>query len=100
MTPKGLRDAVSRHQRKALGLLPTPLHPAPNFSRAVGTEVWIKRDDLTGIALGANKIRKLEFLVAEARAGGADTLITSGSLQSNHARSVQCVSTRDVEVVP
>jgi len=92
MTPKGLRDAVSRHQRTALGLLPTPLHPAPSFSRTVGSDVWIKRDDLTGIALGANKIRKLEFLVAEARAGGADTLITSGGLQSNHARSVAAVA--------
>ena len=92
MTPNALRDVVNRYQRNALGLLPSPLHPAPSFSRAVGTEVWIKRDDLTGIALGANKIRKLEFLVAEARAGGADTLITSGGLQSNHARSVAAVA--------
>ncbi len=65
----------------------TPLEPAPNLSAALGgPEVWIKRDDLLGLAAGGNKTRKLEFLVADALAQGADTLITVGAPQSNHCR--------------
>lgn len=65
----------------------TPLEPLPNLSKALGgPEVWIKRDDLLGLAAGGNKTRKLEFLVADALAQGADTLITVGAPQSNHCR--------------
>src|SRR5205085_12034416 len=57
------------------------------LSKALGgPEIWIKRDDLTGLAAGGNKTRKLEFLVADALAKGADTLITVGAVQSNHCR--------------
>ena len=67
--------------------LPTPLERAPRLSAALGgPTVWIKRDDCTGLAGGGNKTRKLEFLLAEARAKGADTIVTFGALQSNHAR--------------
>ena len=65
----------------------TPLEPLQRLSAALGgPEIWIKRDDLLGLAGGGNKTRKLEFLVAEALARGADTLITVGAPQSNHCR--------------
>lgn len=71
-----------------LAVLPTPLEDAPRFSEALGgaVRVLLKRDDATGLALGGNKARKLEFLVGEALALGSDTLITCGGPQSNHAR--------------
>lgn len=65
----------------------TPLEFLPRFSAAVGgPKLYIKRDDLLGLAAGGNKTRKLEFLVADALAQGADTLITCGAVQSNHCR--------------
>jgi D-cysteine desulfhydrase len=65
----------------------TPIEAAPRFSAAVGgPDIYIKRDDLLGLAAGGNKTRKLEFLVADALAEGADTLITCGAVQSNHCR--------------
>ena len=67
---------------------PTPLDPAPRLAAALGLgagDLWVKRDDLTSFA-GGNKVRKLEHLVAEAEAGGATVLVTSGGVQSNHAR--------------
>jgi D-cysteine desulfhydrase family pyridoxal phosphate-dependent enzyme len=74
-----------------LAALPTPLYEATRFREALGgparcPRIVIKRDDLTALGLGGNKARKLEYLVAEARAQGATTLITTGALQSNHAR--------------
>ncbi|TVR72667.1 MAG: D-cysteine desulfhydrase family protein [Sphaerobacteraceae bacterium] len=67
--------------------LPTPLEPAPNLSAELGgPEIWIKRDDLTGLALGGNKARKLEYLVADALAQDATVLMTAGAPQSNHCR--------------
>src|SRR5437899_3861373 len=67
--------------------LPTPIEPLPRFSEALGgPRLLIKRDDQTGLAFGGNKTRKLEFLVAEARDQGAQTLISGGALQSNHCR--------------
>lgn len=67
---------------------PTPLHLLPRISEELGREVWIKRDDLTAVGVGGNKIRKLEFLLGEALDQGADTLITIGAAQSNHCRAV------------
>ncbi|GAB6155487.1 D-cysteine desulfhydrase [Desulfosporosinus burensis] len=65
----------------------TPLEFLPNFSKALGgPNIYIKRDDLLGLTAGGNKTRKLEFLVADALAQGADTLITCGAVQSNHCR--------------
>ncbi|MEO6063393.1 MAG: D-cysteine desulfhydrase family protein [Thermoflexales bacterium] len=78
---------LSRLPRYPLAFLPTPLHEAPNLARALGgPRLFIKRDDLTGLAFGGNKARKLEFLVADALAQGCDTLITTGAAQSNHCR--------------
>ena len=68
-----------------LALLPTPLYKLENLSRDLGKNLYIKRDDLTGLGLGGNKVRKLEFLLADARAKGADVVLTAGGPQSNHA---------------
>jgi D-cysteine desulfhydrase family pyridoxal phosphate-dependent enzyme len=78
--------------RERLAALPTPLHPAARLSAALGREVWLKRDDLTGVGLGGNKVRKLELLAADARRRGADTLVSVGAAQSNHARTVAAVA--------
>ncbi|KAG8651573.1 hypothetical protein MANES_06G000700v8 [Manihot esculenta] len=71
----------------SLGHLPTPIHPwkLPNLPN--GTELWLKRDDLSGMQLSGNKVRKLEFLMADAVANGADCIITIGGIQSNHCRA-------------
>lgn len=69
------------------------------LSEALGAEVWCKRDDLTGFGLSGNKVRKLEFLLAEARALGADTVLTTGGIQSNHARAT-AVAARQLGLRP
>lgn len=65
--------------------LPTPLYKLENLSRKIGKNIYIKRDDMTGVALGGNKVRKLEFLLADARSKGTDVVLTAGGPQSNHA---------------
>jgi len=81
--------------RASLGFLPTPLHPLPNLSaRLGGPAIWVKRDDQTGLATGGNKTRKLEYLLGEALAQGADTLITIGAPQSNHARQTAAAAAK------
>jgi D-cysteine desulfhydrase len=78
---------LARFPRRRYTSGPTPLEPLRHLSKALGgPEIWIKRDDLLGLAAGGNKTRKLEFLVADALAQGADTLITVGAVQSNHCR--------------
>lgn len=73
--------------RIGLGFTPTPLEPLDRLSALLGgPRIWIKRDDCTGLATGGNKTRKLEFLMADARSKRADTVITYGAIQSNHAR--------------
>ncbi len=67
---------------------PTPLHPLPHLSAELGIDLWIKRDDLTGFAFGGNKGRKLEYMVADALAQGADAVVTCGSMQSNFIRQL------------
>jgi D-cysteine desulfhydrase len=64
---------------------PTPLHPAPRLSAAIGAEVWFKRDDLTGLGLGGNKVRGLEYLLGDALDHGCDCLVTGAGPQSNWA---------------
>jgi D-cysteine desulfhydrase len=71
--------------RVRLATLPTPLQHAPRLSDAVGVEIWLKRDDLTGLGLGGNKVRGLEFLLADALARGCDHLVTGGGPGSNWA---------------
>jgi D-cysteine desulfhydrase family pyridoxal phosphate-dependent enzyme len=86
-----VRTALSRQPHVPLATLPTPIHEAVRFRDALGgparcPKILIKRDDLTSLGLGGNKARKLEYLVAHAQAQGATTLITTGAVQSNHAR--------------
>jgi D-cysteine desulfhydrase len=73
--------------RVPLARLPTPLEPSPRLGARLGLELLYKRDDLTGLELSGNKARKLEFLVADAEALGADVLVTCGGVQSNHCRA-------------
>src|SRR5206468_12484561 len=81
--------------RFPLAQLPTPIEELKSLSRELGgPELLIKRDDQTGLALGGNKTRKLEFLVAEAREQGAKTLISGGALQSNHCRQTAAAAAR------
>ena len=69
----------------SLGVFPTPVQKLHNISRLLGTQVCVKRDDLTGLDLGGNKVRKLEYLLADAKAQGAEVVFTTGGAQSNHA---------------
>lgn len=71
--------------RVGLATTPTPLQAAPRLSAAVGVEIWLKRDDLTGVGLGGNKVRALEFLLGDALAQGCDCLVTGAGQQSNWA---------------
>src|SRR5512141_3296365 len=75
--------------------LPTPVEELPRLSASLGgPQLFIKRDDQTGLAFGGNKTRKLEFLVAEAQSQGAQTLISGGALQSNHCRQTAAAAAR------
>lgn len=76
---------LSDFPRVSLCILPTPLYQLPNVSRTLRKNVWVKRDDMTGVALGGNKVRKLEFLLADAIKEGAELVMTTGGGQSNHA---------------
>jgi len=75
--------------------LPTPIEPLPRLGAVLGgARLWVKRDDLTGLAGGGNKTRKLEYILAEAQANGARTLITVGAVQSNHCRQTAALAAR------
>lgn len=81
--------------RVSLAKLPTPLEALPRLSEALGgPKILIKRDDLTGLALGGNKARKLEFTLGDAKARGARTLVTLGAQQSNHCRQTAAAAAR------
>jgi D-cysteine desulfhydrase len=80
--------------RVSLGFVPTPVEALSRVGSRLGIELWIKRDDYTGFGGGGNKVRKLEFLMAEALAAGAQVLITTGGHQSNHARMVSAAASR------
>lgn len=82
-------------KRERFAHLPTPLEKLERFSKHLGgPDVWIKRDDQTGLATGGNKTRKLEFLVADALAHGCDHLVTTGAPQSNHCRQTAAAAAR------
>ena len=86
---------LSRFPRVQLGHCDTPLEPLPRLSALLGgPSLYIKRDDCTGLATGGNKTRKLEFLIADALQQGADTVITQGATQSNHARQTAAAAAR------
>lgn len=76
---------MKHFEKESLGLFPTPMYRLDNLSRELGCNVWIKRDDLCGVALGGNKVRKLEYLLYDAKKQGYDLVMTTGQAQSNHA---------------
>ena len=87
---------LSRFPRRRYTQGPTPLEFLPHFTEALGgPNVWVKRDDMLGLTPGGNKTRKLEFLVADALANGADTLVTCGAPQSNHCRITLAAAVRE-----
>lgn len=83
---KSVLDRIARYPRVSLLAGPTPVEDAPRLGRALGLSLRIKRDDLTSLAFGGNKVRILEFYFGAARAQGADTILITGSIQSNYAR--------------
>ena len=86
---------LARFNRISLGHFPTPLERMDNLTKVLGgPDIYIKRDDCTGLATGGNKTRKLEFLIAEALAAKADAVITYGAVQSNHARQTAAACAR------
>jgi len=94
MAPPLLDDRLSAFPRLRLGAFPTPLEPLPRLTGVLnGPTLWVKRDDAVGPAMGGNKTRKLEFLFGEARAKGAQAVVTFGGLQSNFARQM-CAGAR------
>lgn len=87
---------LARFPRRRYADGPTPLQPMPRLSSLLGgPELYVKRDDLLGFAAGGNKIRKLEFVMADALAAGADTVITCGAVQSNHCRLTLAAAVRE-----
>src|SRR6266545_4202490 len=86
---------IEKLPRFPLAHLPTPIEKLPRLSRTLGgPELLIKRDDQTGLALGGNKARKLEFLVGQALEQRADTLVTAGGAQSNHCRQTAAAAAK------
>ncbi|WP_040485568.1 D-cysteine desulfhydrase [Lutibaculum baratangense] len=86
---------ISRFPRIRLAHLPTPLERLDRLSRELGgPEIWVKRDDCTGLSTGGNKTRKLEFLMAEAAEQGAEMVMTQGATQSNHARQTAAAAAK------
>lgn len=90
-----MKSTLSAVPRMKIANLPTPVEKLTRLAANIGLrELWIKRDDLTGLALGGNKTRKLEYLIAAALAQGAKTLITTGAPQSNHCRQTAAAAAK------
>jgi L-cysteate sulfo-lyase len=95
LQPAQLRERVASLPRAPLAHLPTPLELAPRFSRALGgPEIYIKRDDCTGLAFGGNKTRHNEFLLADALRQGADLFVWGAGVQSNNCRQTSAACAR------
>lgn len=94
LLPSGMLAPLPTPPRVPLARLPTPVERSPRLGRSLGLELLYKRDDLTGLELSGNKARKLELLVAEAEADGADVIVTCGGVQSNHCRATAFAAAR------
>src|SRR5262250_3330383 len=96
MTPAALRDAIARVPSLPLVAAPTFVEPMPRLRDALGggPRLFIKRDDAIAFGFGGNKVRKLALVAARAQADGADTLITAGGVQSNHARATAAAAAK------
>ncbi len=100
LLPPLLRDSFARLPALSLGNWPTPLEPCPRLAAAIGVQsLWIKRDDQSGPALGGNKVRHLEYTLAEARAQRAQAVLIAVGEQSNHARQMAALA-RKVGLLP
>lgn len=89
-----ISQSLQRFARLPLFNAPTALEKLPRLSATLGRDIYLKRDDTTQFALGGNKVRKLEYLLAEAQQQGADTLVTAGAIQSNHVRQTAAAAAR------
>ncbi len=87
-------NTLDRFDKVSLGIFPTPIRRLDNLSALLRTNVYVKRDDLTGLGLGGNKVRKLEYLMADARRQGAEVVFTTGGAQSNHAMLTAAAAAR------
>ena len=76
---------MNEFPKVSLGIFPTPVQRLENISRILGADIYVKRDDMTGLGLGGNKVRKLKYLLADAKDQGAQVVFTTGGAQSNHA---------------
>ena len=86
---------LGRFPRIKLGHMNTPIEFLPRLTEKIGkAEIWIKRDDCTGLSTGGNKTRKLEFLMAEAINQGSDLILTQGATQSNHVRQTSAAAAK------
>src|SRR5579863_2078648 len=86
---------LAARPRLALGSLPTPLEPLPNLSGALGgASIYVKRDDLTGLAFGGNKTRSLEYVLAEVMQKEPEVLVTGGNIQSNWCRQASAAAAK------
>ncbi len=103
LTKGGLRDARLRmefeqrlavHPRVRMGHLPTPLEPMGNLGAELGCDLWVKRDDCTGIGMGGNKVRQLDFYLGKAQAAGATQILITGAVQSNFVRTAAAMAAR------
>src|SRR5688572_29737360 len=93
LSAQALRAKLAKFPRVKLAFLPTPLEACPRLSAALGgPEIFIKRDDLTGLAFGGNKTRQLEFVFGEVLASGADTVVAGAYTQSNWCRQITAAS--------
>lgn len=91
---EAVRTALARFPRVEATHTPTPLEPLPRLGAAHGLDLWVKRDDCTGIAFGGNKVRQLEFYIGAALAEGADTLLITSAVQSNFMRTAAAMGRR------
>lgn len=94
MNVEEIRERIGHLPRLRLAALPTPLQSCPRLSAELGVDLWVKRDDLTGLAFGGNKIRHFEFIFAEAQRQGATVILTGASSQSNYCRQAAAVAAK------
>lgn len=95
-----LKTRIDAFPRMTLATLPTPLEKLSNLSRELNVNLYIKRDDQTGLAMGGNKSRKLEFIIADALGQGADSIITWAGVQSNWCRQLAAAAARCAGIEP
>ena len=91
-----IKQQLDRFNRLELLGSATALEKLERLSAWLGRDIYVKRDDTTPLAMGGNKLRKLEYLAADAIAQGADTLVTAGAIQSNHVRQTAALAAKDI----